>query len=56
MVNPGNRDELTSPEARNGAKGRKPDLGHRRPGKKGRRERCRASPGSLLFQVPKLLL
>ena len=28
MVNPGNRDELTSPEGRNGAKGRKQDLGH----------------------------
>ena len=47
MVNPGNRDELTSPEVRNGAKGRKPDLGHRRPGKKGEEGEMQSEPWKL---------
>ena len=52
MVNPGNRDELTSPEVRNGAEGRKQDLGHRRPGKKGEEGEMQSEPWKLAVPGP----
>lgn len=43
---------MTSPEARNGAKGRKPDLGHRRPGKKGEEGEMQSEPWKLAVPGP----
>lgn len=52
MVNPGHRDELTSPEGRNGAKGRKQGLGRGRPGKKGEEGEMQSKPWKLAVPGP----